>query len=183
MSMSHTHQTHQVKINRKFRIVEAFLASEKIIFNEAKALLHKVISDDASAEEEDTGITNDYDMITADFQTLVDQTWHNLMHSEIKLFECIEVANLDFKQVIDAMLNQFIEYAQAIFVQMRNSELNFSGAMHETVAKYITMKAVVAEEDTVAEELREVCSSFKLYTSCRTTYNLSISSVLKTNPT
>lgn len=113
-------------------------------------------NDDESVDDESSDTTNEYNIIKANFQSLVEQTWHDLMHSEIKLFECIEVANLDFKQVIDALLNEFIEYAQAIFVQMRNSEINFSGAMHETVARFITMKAVVAEEDTVAAELQEV---------------------------
>lgn len=118
-------------------------------------------NDDVSVEDENTDITNEYNIIKSNFQSLADKTWHELMHSEIKLFECIEIANLDFKQVIDALLNEFIEYAQAIFVQMRNAEINFSGAMHETVARYITMKAVVAEEATVAAELQEVSSSKK----------------------
>ncbi len=124
-----------------------------------------MISDEELVENDDLGLSNEYDRVSANWKSLLDETWHKLMHSEIKLFECIEVANLDFKQVIDSLLNQFIEYAQAIFVQMRNSELNFSGAMHETVAKYITMKAVVAEEHTVADELQEVSvfSSFVKY--------------------
>lgn len=131
-------------------------------------MLRKISNDDASVEDEDNDNTNEYNIIKTNFQSLVDKTWHNLMHSEIKLFECIEVANLDFKQVIDALLNEFIEYAQAVFVQMRNSEQNFSGAMHETVARFITMKAVVAEEDTVALELQEVSLhlNFQVYINC-----------------
>lgn len=136
----------------------------KTIFDDTKALLRKLNTDDISVgEDDDTTLSSEYDKLKANFQTLIDKTFHDLMHSEIKLFECIEVANVDFKQVIDAMLNQFIEHAQGIFVQMRNSELNFSGAMHETVARYITMKAVVAEEHTVAEELQEV--SFSVFVS------------------
>ncbi|KAG4080724.1 hypothetical protein HA402_013254 [Bradysia odoriphaga] len=138
-------------------IVEEFLTSLKTIFNDAKILLRKLNSDDVSiGEEDETIITNEYDELKTKFHEMTDQTFHDLMHSEIKLFECIEVAfNVDFKQVIDAMLNQFIEHAQGIFVQMRNSEINFSGAMQETVTRYITMKAVVAEEHTVAKELQE----------------------------
>lgn len=142
---------------RKNRIVEAFLASEKAIFSEAKTVLRKLTNDDDEIDDENTEEnTNQYNILKSNFDALADKTWHDLMHSEIKLFECIEVANVDFKQMIDALLNEFIEFAQAIFVQMRNSEINFSGAMHETVARYITMKAVVAEEHTVAEELQEV---------------------------
>lgn len=136
--------------------METFLTSQKTILNEAKALIRKLTSDDASAEDVIGDLSNEYNIMKTNFHSLADQTWHKLMHSEIKLFECIEIANLDFKQVIDALLNEFIEYAQAIFVQMRNSEINFSGAMHETVSKYITRKAVVAEEHTVVAELQEV---------------------------
>lgn len=169
----------------KIRIVEKFLQSQKIIFNEAMEVLRKMIDDDASVDEENTDITNEYNVIKTNFQTLLDKTWHDLMHSEIKLFECIETANIDFKQVIDALLNEFIEYAQAIFVQMRNSEINFSGAMHETVAKFITMKAVVAEEDTVAVELQEVCYVRITYIckSCNAIFCFQISSVSKISPT
>lgn len=144
-----------MNINHKNRIVEEFLTYLKTIFTEAKTLLRKISSEDVS-EDDITDLTNEYDDLTTKFHSLTEKTFHDLMHSEIKLFECIEVANADFKQVIDALLNEFIEHAQGIFVQMRNSEINFSGAIHETVAKYITMKAVVAEEHTVAEELQEV---------------------------
>lgn len=133
-------------------------------------------------EDDETGITNEYDGLKSQFQLLTEKTFHDLMHSEIKLFECIEVANVDFKQVIDALLNEFIEHAQGIFVQMRNSEINFSGAMYETVARYITMKAVVAEEATVAEELQEVSYVFSIawISFC---FICSSRSVSKINPT
>lgn len=137
-------------------IVEKFLSSQKTIFDQARAVIRKMINDDESVEDENTDLSNEYTIIKTNLQSLAEQTWHDLMHSEIRLFECIEGANSNFKQVIDALLNEFIEYAQGIFVQMRNSEINFSGALHETVARFITMKAVVAEEHTVASELQEV---------------------------
>lgn len=76
------------------------------------------------------------------------------------------------------MLNQFIEFAQGIFVQMRNAEINFSGALNETVSKYITMKAVVAEEDTVAMELREVSSVVHLFPNFNRQFLLRVCLVL-----
>ncbi|KAJ6649517.1 Dynein regulatory complex subunit 3 [Pseudolycoriella hygida] len=135
-------------------IVEKFLESTKVIFDEVKVILSQLNNDDVSVDDEN-GAINEYDTIRSSFHFLADKLWHNLMASEMKLFECIETAISDFKQVVDALLNEFIEYAQAIFVQMRNAEINFSGALHETVARYITMKAVVSEEDTVAAELQE----------------------------
>lgn len=133
--------------------------SQKDLVEQTRTFLRKIGEDDASIDSEEAQA---YDTIKENFVSLIDQTWHDLMHSEIKLFECIETANSDFSKVIDGLLTEFIEQAQAIFVQMRNAEINFSGGLYETVARFITMKAVVAEESTVAPELQVVCSSHYL---------------------
>lgn len=55
------------------------------------------------------------------------------------------------------MLNEFIEQSQAMFVQMREAEGNFSDSVYETVSRFITHKAAAGDVEAIPEALREVC--------------------------
>lgn len=110
--------------------------------------------DDAQIDEEEWKL--ELDIINKDFDTMTNQTWHIVMEKEIQIFENVEEANTQFGLVIMEMLNEFIEHAQTLFVQIRDAEGNFSDAIYETVSRFITEKGAAGEIDLIPEELKEV---------------------------
>lgn len=99
------------------------------------------------------------------YEFMIDKTWHTAMESEAQLYESIEDANTQFGHSITEMLNEFIEQAQGLFVQMRDAEGNFSDAIYETVSRYIQEQAAVGNRYAIPDELQEVCNVGKIWCS------------------
>lgn len=54
------------------------------------------------------------------------------------------------------MMNEFIEKAQAFFVQLRDSEYSFCDSLQEAVTRFISMRMVLqTNESNVPVELKE----------------------------
>lgn len=118
------------------KIVDDFLQKSSDIFKRAK---------EVNKEE-----------ISKEFNDFVDKTWTCLMESEIQLFERIEEANANFGIVIQEMMNEFIEKAQAFFVQLRDAEYSFCDSIQEAVTRFISMRMVLTtSESNVPDELKE----------------------------
>lgn len=90
------------------------------------------------------------------YEFMIDKTWHTAMESEAQLYESIEDANTQFGHAITEMLNEFIEQAQGMFVQMRDAEGNFSDAIYETSSRFIQEQAAAGNRSAIPEELLEV---------------------------
>lgn len=97
-----------------------------------------------------------FDQLKRKFDQLVDETWQILMEIEISIFERVEEANIQFGHTINSMLNEFIELARTLFVQIREAELNFSDSILGAVSMYITDKAAANEKINVPVELHDV---------------------------
>lgn len=105
--------------------------------------------------KEAIGTNNEeYQEISKEFNDFIDKTWTCLMESEIQLFERIEEANANFGVVVQEMMNEFIEKAQAFFVQLRDSEYSFCDSIQEAVTRFISMRMVLTTSD-VPDELKE----------------------------
>lgn len=136
------------------RLINDFLANRANLFAITRDHFHKMNEDDAQIDEEEWKL--ELDIINKDFDTMTNQTWHIVMEKEIQIFENVEEANTQFGLVIMEMLNEFIEHAQTLFVQIRDAEGNFSDAIYETVSRFITEKGAAGEIDLIPEELKEV---------------------------
>lgn len=136
--------------------IDEFLMQKAEIFTDTKECFRSMNSDDAT-EELFAAIAVELKKAEADFNSMSDNTWQAVMEMEIQLFENIEDANTQFGLVIMEMLNEFIEQSQAMFVQMREAEGNFSDSVYETVSRFITQKAAACDVEAIPEALREVC--------------------------
>lgn len=91
----------------------------------------------------------------AEFNKLIEMSWKILMEIEINLFERIQEAIKTFGHNITDMVNEFIEQAQAFFVQIREAENNFCDGIQEATNRYIIHKTTFQLEHTVPLELKE----------------------------
>lgn len=71
------------------------------------------------------------------------------------IIQLLQEANATFGHSITDMMNEFIEQAQAFFVQLRDSECNFCDIMQEATNRYVTYKLTSNLQHTVPEELKE----------------------------
>ena len=138
-----------------FRIVNEFLEKKIAIFHKAKEILVS-IEDEVEPPDGDIDLDEQYKQIKDNFMAMIDRSWHILMEMEVQLFENIEDANNHFGHVVQEMLNQFIEAAQTLFVQMRDAVINFSDSIFDAVSRFITKKAAAGDIASIPEGLQEV---------------------------
>lgn len=96
-----------------------------------------------------------YELLLQEFKQMLDTTWTILMFDEVQLFERVSDAISQFRHVVNSMVNDFIEKAQALFVQLRDCETTYSDGLAEAVATYITMMATTGQTHLIPTELEE----------------------------
>lgn len=133
-------------------MINEFLLTEAEMFGHQKELFRRLF-DDATANKDEVEV--ELAKHRDDFMAMMETTWFTLMESEAQLFESIEEANTQFGLAISEMLNEFIEQAQGLFVQMRDSESNFSDAIYELSSRFIAEQAAVGNTAAIPAELQE----------------------------
>lgn len=142
----------------RYRMINNFMVQRDEMFAATKAI-YRLLDEDNSplTEAEIENLELEITKRREDFyEFMIDKTWHTAMESEAQIYESIEDANTQFGHAITEMLNEFIEQAQGLFVQMRDAEGNFSDAIYETVSRFIQEQAAAGNQYAIPDELMEV---------------------------
>lgn len=141
------------------QVVQDYLTIKVEIFAKAREYLTKIETETSNTlddpSEELIEISEKFQMLTMDLFEILDGKWEILMGLENSLFERVEESNTHFGHTIAEMMNEFIEQAQTLFVQLRDAESNFCDSLQEAVTRYITFKMASKDEQSVPKELQE----------------------------
>ncbi|XP_019872607.1 dynein regulatory complex subunit 3 isoform X2 [Aethina tumida] len=87
--------------------------------------------------------SKDCDVYLLENDSLINVTRKQLMKNEVELLESIEELNTGFEQIIEEMVNKFIQEAQLLFTSMRDLAQTYKEEVNDLTKKYIcTMHTV-----------------------------------------
>ncbi|XP_066139585.1 dynein regulatory complex subunit 3-like [Euwallacea fornicatus] len=133
------------------RFMESFLEKRDRIFSDTNLwklqLEHNAITEDVfecNIEEQ-----------RKVFEELIHFTWKHLMRLEVTLFEQVDEVNQIFSQVLEEMINDFIEEARELFTNIRAAEVTYSENLNDIALRFMTALNVNPDEE-VAECLFDI---------------------------
>lgn len=136
-------------------IINNFLQTESEMAEHHKELFRQLDDDETNPTQHTDDLEAAIDRNRDQFIAMIETTWFTLMEAEALLFESIEEVNTQFGHQISEMLNTFIEQAQGLFVQMRDSAANFSDALFELAARFIAEQAAAGSAGSVPRQLMQ----------------------------
>ncbi|KAG5681171.1 hypothetical protein PVAND_010629 [Polypedilum vanderplanki] len=151
---------HCVAVGKKeVQVLGQNIANEFLERSENIFITLKKIYDDyynGSLKDADTSlIAQQVKELSEEFQKLYDTTWKSLMENEMHMHECVVEAISTFENIIQDIMNVFIEKCKTQFVLLRELEGNFIDGLIEAVQTFVTTKASFGMEDQIPSELRE----------------------------
>ncbi|XP_060523026.1 dynein regulatory complex subunit 3-like [Cylas formicarius] len=136
---------------RSIEIMELFLEKKTELFNEVKKyqvqLDHDAITEDQYKEK--------VEQCQKNYDTKIHFTWKKLMTLEMTLFEQIEEVNQLFEQNMTEIINNLIEAVQAIFTNLRATEVSYAENIHDAATRYLAIVSLNADE-TLSKLLKNI---------------------------
>lgn len=142
-----------------YRQVERYQNEENEIISEINSLLHTlslVENEDNSQKAQE--IMQQIELYNEKFNDACDKVWYAVMDTEISLHERSDESIESFSQVARGLMNEFVEYAQILLMNLRNICDEYFDKLLKCILEYLHSRSSVED---IPENISKVTEQIK----------------------